>query len=181
MDAKKTKATKKQDNDGSGKAKGGLARAEALSPERRKIIAKQGAIARWGAKPLRATHRGNFQEEFGIDVECYVLDDDPKTAVVSQRGLAAALGLPAARGTTLIRFLKGGKIAAYVGTELAEKLDNPIKFLLSSTSQVTVHGYDVTILIDICKAVIRTGEDGKLAPSQAGLAKQAVCVRATAS
>jgi hypothetical protein len=155
----------------SGKARGGLARAEALSPERRSIIAKRAAIARWGDnKPLRATHRGNFQEEFGIDVECYVLDDEQKTAVISQGGIAAALGQPANRGTNLVRFLKKEKMAAYVGPELAEKLDTPLVF---QSQSATVYGHDVTILIDVCKAVIRASEDGKLAPSQAGLVKQA--------
>lgn len=153
------------------KAAGGLARAEALSPERRQVIAKRAAIARWGAKPVRATHRGNFKEEFGIEVDCYVIDDEHKTAVVSQGGLAAALGLPPNRGTNLVRFVKGEKMAAYVGAELAEKLDRPLIFQWSSAA--TVYGYDVTILIDICKAVIRADEHGKLARTQAGLVKQA--------
>ena len=55
----------------------------ALTPEQRRAIAKRGAAARWGEKPAQATHRGNFKDEFGIDVECYVLDDEHKTAVIS--------------------------------------------------------------------------------------------------
>src|SRR5688500_15749330 len=76
-----------------GKAKGGIARAEALSAEERRSIAVKAAAARWGDKPPKATHRGNFKEEFGIDVECYVLDDEQKTAVISKRGMSAAIGL----------------------------------------------------------------------------------------
>ena len=45
-----------------------------------------------GRKPVTATHRGNFKDEFGVDVECYVLGDAVKTAVISQRGMARALG-----------------------------------------------------------------------------------------
>src|SRR5256885_12946439 len=41
-----------------------------------------------------AIKKGNFQKEFGIDVDCYVLDDRAKTAVISQTGLARALDLP---------------------------------------------------------------------------------------
>ena len=68
-----------------GKAKGGYARAAALSKSEKISIARKAAMARWAAsKPLRATHRGNFKEDFGIDVDCFVLDDEQKTAVISQ-------------------------------------------------------------------------------------------------
>ncbi len=56
-------------------SKGGLARSKSLTRERLTEIAKQGALARWGYK---ATHKGNFKEDFGIDVDCYVLDDEKK-------------------------------------------------------------------------------------------------------
>ena len=73
-----------------GKAKGGLARAAALSGDDRREIAKKAAVARWG---LKATHKGNFKDDFGIDVDCYVLNDEQKTAVISQRGMGEAIGL----------------------------------------------------------------------------------------
>ena len=41
----------------SGRAKGGHARAESLSPERRSEIAKQGAAARWQIENLLADDR----------------------------------------------------------------------------------------------------------------------------
>jgi hypothetical protein len=152
------------------KARGGLARAEALTPERRQSIAQRAAAARWGAKPLRATHRGNFEQEFGFNVECYVIDDEQKTAVVSQGGIAAALGLPANRGTNFVRFLNGERMVGHATPELLEKLDNPLIF---QSQNATVYGYDVTILIDVCKAVISAGEDGRLAASQLELVRQA--------
>jgi hypothetical protein len=37
----------------------------------------------------------------------------------------------------------------------------------------TTHGYDVTILIDVCKAIVRAESDDKLLKSQANIAKQA--------
>ncbi|MDD4882189.1 MAG: P63C domain-containing protein, partial [Gallionellaceae bacterium] len=69
-------------------------------------------------------------------------------------------------------------MAGYIGPELAEKLDNPIVFqgvTLGQNSQVRfkTHGYDVTILIDVCKAIVQAEADGKLRESQAGIAKQA--------
>jgi P63C domain len=156
------------------KALGGLARAEALDPERRIEIAKRAALARWGAK---ATHKGSFKDDFGIDVDCYVLDDEQKSAVISQRGMSEALGLGGTSGAALPRFLNGEKIAPYVGRELREKLENPIIFQGlppgANMPPMVVHGYDVTILIDICKAIIKAESEGKLLKRQEHIAKQA--------
>jgi hypothetical protein len=155
---------------------GGQARADKLPPEERRAIAKKAALARWGEKPLRASHKGNFREEFGIDVECYVLEDEQRTAVVSQRGMVRALGLASDSSHALLRVLSGQKVAPYVGSELQEKLANPLVFhWLSPVSKApaTVYGYDVTILIDICKAIIAADSDGKLLARQKHIAKQA--------
>src|ERR1700730_8749035 len=78
------------DSDFTGKAKGGYARAIALSPEQKTEIAQRAAMVRWGTA-FTATHKGNFKDEFGIDVECYVLNDAQKTAVISQIGMGRAL------------------------------------------------------------------------------------------
>lgn len=160
-----------------GRSKGGLARAEALSPEQRRQIARKAAVTRWGEKPLRATHKGNFKDEFGIEVDCYVLADDQKTAVISQRGMGEAIGLGSA-GSRLPAFIRGKTISEYVGRELAEKLENPLIFQSPSAGGNSpppskVHGYDVTILIDICKAIVAAEADGKLLKSQTNIAKQA--------
>ncbi len=158
-----------------GRARGGVRRAQVLSPEERRQIAIKGATARWGEKPLQATHKGNFKEDFGIDIECYVLNDAQKTAVISQRGMGAALGIGSI-GSRLPRFIAGKAIAAFVGPELREKVENPLIFQARVGGPETltqVHGYDVTILIDLCKAVIKAEADGKLLPSQAHIARQA--------
>ena len=146
--------------------------------------------ARWekaGKEPIpKATHRGNFQKDFGIDVDCYVINDEKKTAVISQRGMAGALGLGKG-GSRLPRFLKYANIAPYIGPELSEKLQNPLVFQGDSAGQSPgsplqrIYGYDVAILIDVCKAVIRAESDGKLSESQKRVAKQAqVIVNASA-
>jgi P63C domain len=167
-----------------GRARGGVARAEALSPEQRKDIARNAAVARWGQKPLQATHKGNFQQDFGIDVECYVLNDEQKTAVISQRGMGEALGL-GRYGSRLPAFIKGEKIAPYIGRELGQKLENPIVFQSqmagANSPMTTVHGYDVTILIDVCKALLQAQSDGALLKRQDHIVKQAsIIVNASA-
>src|SRR5438067_11859019 len=91
-----------------GASKGGRARASKLSAGRRSEIARAAIQARWeraGKTPLpRATHKGNFKEDFGIDVDCYVLNDETRTAVISQRGMGEALGLGKS-GSRLPRFV----------------------------------------------------------------------------
>ncbi|NOX84301.1 MAG: hypothetical protein GXP06_15205 [Alphaproteobacteria bacterium] len=158
----------------SGRARGGAARAAALSPDKRTAIAKKAAVARWGAK---ATHKGNFQQDFGLDVECYVLDDESKTAVISQRGMGAAIGLGKSGGSRLPSFLAGERIAPYVGRELQAKLENPLRFQSPSVGAnqplSIVFGYDVTILIDVCKTIVAAENDGSLLTRQNHIAEQA--------
>lgn len=161
-----------------GRAKGGKVLAEMMTPEERKERAKKAATARWGTKPPQATHRGNFREEFGIDVDCYVIDDDQKTAVISQRGMGAALGLSQLSGSSFPRFIKSKNLGPYLGEELTQKLENPLIFQGptsggGNTPFDKIYGFDVTILIDICKAIISAAADKKMQSNQAGIVRQA--------
>ena len=118
-----------------GASKGGEARAMKLSPERRREIARAAVEARWlkaGKQPLpRATHKGSFKEEFGTDVDCYVLNDEQKTAVISQTGMGQALGL-SSRGNAFPRFLASKAMESVVGAQLREKIEQPLRFQWSS-------------------------------------------------
>lgn len=168
-----------------GAAKGGEARAKALSSEERSRIAREAVETRWrnagklrNSRDLKATHKGSFKEEFGIDVECYVLDDAHRTAVISQRGMGQALGFSTQSGGRFPRFINGKAIAPYLGPELREKLANPLIFqgppaVSGSPFIDRIFGFDVTLLIDVCKAILAAETDGKLLPNQKGLAKQA--------
>jgi len=165
-----------------GAKKGGEARAKALSAEERSRIAREAVEARWrNAGKLqtpRATHKGNFKEEFGLDVDCYVLNDEGRTAVISQRGMAQALGFSPQGGSRFPRFLSGKNIASYIGLDLRQKLTQPVIFQSPTAGSGVgptgrVFGFDVTILIDMCKAIVSAESDGKLLPNQRGIAKQA--------
>lgn len=158
---------------------GGQARAASLTREERRRIASEAAKARWAAqKPIHATHMGNFKADFGIDVDCYVLDDEQKTAVISKRGMGAALGLGHG-GRRVLDFVQGKRMADYAGRELSEKLDNPLIFksLVAGANGppqgTVVHGYDAALLIDICKAIIKADGDGHLLPRQRNIVRQA--------
>jgi hypothetical protein len=141
------------------------ARAKALTPERRKEIAERGAAARWG-KVYAAKHKGNFLDEFGIDVECYVLDDPAKTAVISQRGMGQAIGF-SRRGERFKVFVNSQTMDGYIGRDLRDKIENPLLFQTSGAAAASpvssrAIGYDATILIDVCRAIIEAKADGKL-------------------
>jgi hypothetical protein len=152
---------------------GGKARAEILPPERRSEIGLKGALARWGA---RASHRGNFKQELGLDVDCYVLEDAQKTAVISQRGMARAIGL-SPRGNALPRFLASRAMAVAAGAELQEKFEKPLKFQWGAGGAelppATINGYDAKLLIDLCNAIIAADSEKKLGARYDKVAKQA--------
>lgn len=156
------------------KAKGGKARAEALPKSERSAIAKKAAAARWG---LKASHKGNFLQDFGVDAECYVLDDQAKTAVMTQRGIAAALGLKNPGGNDFERLVGRKSLAPYVGGDLLEKIAQPIEFKWiypgAKQTEVTIRGYSADVLIDVCNAILTADAAGKLAKNQANLAMQA--------
>lgn len=169
-----------------GASKGGKARASKLSAERRSEIAQAAVQARWekaGKAPLpQASHRGNFKKEFGIDVDCYVLDDKAHTAVISQRGMGLALGLSTQSGGRFPRFISAKNISSYIGPELREKLNNPLIFRGPSPVQSgPIYGFDVTLLIDVCKAILSAETDGKLHASQEDVAKQAHLIQSASA
>jgi hypothetical protein len=162
-----------------GRQKGGVARKNALTPQELKAIAQRGAAARWG-KPMSATHKGNFKEEFGVDVECYVLNDATHTAVISQTGMGRAIGL-SSRGNALPRFLTSQAMSEALGAELTEKLKNPLIFQWGTPGALEgylpkVYGYDATILVDLCKAILRADAEGKLKSQQKEVARQAAII-----
>lgn len=153
------------------RAKGGRTAAKRMTPEQLTERARKGAMARWGAK---ATHKGSFLEHFGVDVDCYVLDDERHTAVISQRGLGQALGL-APSGSALKTLLGTKAMSQAGGLEILQKFENPIKFQYGtggsdSPPPSIVYGFDSALLIDVCNTVIAAERFGLRRP---GVANQA--------
>jgi hypothetical protein len=141
------------------------ARADSLPATRRSEIASKAAAARWG-KTYKAISSGNFLADFGIDVECHVLDDPSKTAVISQRGMGQAIGF-SKRGSRLGVFVNSKAMADYIGRDLREKIENPLVFqhgtAAAGSPVSSAHGYDATILIDLCNSILAAKADGRLA------------------
>lgn len=115
--------------------------------------------------------QGNFKNEFGIDVDCYVLNDEHKTAVISQTGMAKALGL-SSRGNAFPRFIATKAMQESVGADLRQKLNNPLSFQWGSGGAdqppTTINGFDTALLIDICQAIIAASAAKKLNTARYG-------------
>lgn len=150
-----------------GKAKGGIARAESLTKEQRSEIAKKGAAARWVSKPLKATHKGNFKDYFGVNAECYILDDQIKTPVVTKTGLAKLLGI-GELAQDIDRLLESPYMREHGDPELRVKMKKAFNFQYSGQCKniSNAHGYNITTIVDIGKALIDSRDVGSLPDSR---------------
>ena len=148
-----------------GKAKGGVARAKALTPEERKLIAKKAAAARWDENIPVATHGTNYHPlKIGdIEIPCYVLEDGRR--VLIQNGMLKGLDMSQGtagrgEGDRLAKFVSGKAISPFVNNDLYDVIKNPIKFKTPTGSMA--YGYEATILADICDAVLEARKSGKM-------------------
>jgi hypothetical protein len=154
-----------------GKAKGGIRRANVLSPERRVEIAKKAAETRWSGE-VRVNDPSIKKAIFGspekllkignVEVECYVLEDG--TRVLSGRGMQQAIGLGGeakTHGSKLRQFLSLESIKPFVNKELAMALDNPMRFMRPGRGGIPAIANEATLLIDVCEAIIRAKDAGK--------------------
>lgn len=102
-----------------------------------------------------------------LSIPCYVLEDG--TRVFSGRGIQKILGSTATSGKWLEKFVNSDEISPYLAVKktgissVLDKLSSPIKFYRPSAggSQSETYGYEVTLLIDICDAIISSSETGK--------------------
>jgi len=164
------------DTDNSGKARGGLARAQSLTADRRQEIAKEAAMARW-SEPLKLATHGSTDHPLKIgiiEIPCYVLDDG--TRVLSQRGLTGGIGMSASGGS------KAGeqRLAVFFDTlaskgtdikDLSTRIRNPIGFKPPGGGRA--YGFEATILADICDVILAARQAGHLHEQQRHLAERA--------
>lgn len=162
-----------------GKAKGGIARAKALSEHERRSIGQKGAAARWAGDLPFAVH-GSSDRPLRIgnlEIPCYVLDDDRR--VITQMGMLAALGLSQGgagrskgQGDRLSRFLTGDALFPFVSSELLNLIQEPIKFRIKvhGAGMRRAFGYEASALTKICEAVLDCRASGKLHPLQTKIA-----------
>lgn len=120
---------------------------------------------------ITATHKGILPIG-GLQLECYVLEDGRR--VFHKRGMAKALGLKSEGGNAFMKALSRKSLGSEIDKELWERIRNPIVF--NSLGSDPAHGYEAETLVDICKAVVRASEAGKLTKTQEPMANQAKAI-----
>lgn len=159
-------------------SKGGRSRAEKLSPEERREIARQGAQKRWAVlRDLPQATHGSADRPLRIgdaEIPCYVLEDGRR--LISQRGMNAALQRAESGSISrrkpvddtagnLPSFLYPSNIRSFVSNELALSATSPIDFKLPGGNAVG-HGYPAEMLPDVCSVWMQAKEASVLTPAQ---------------
>jgi hypothetical protein len=158
-----------------GRAAGGRARAEKLSPARRKQIAARAAARRWGHIPNARdaiSHEGILQIA-GQELQCYVLDDE--TRVLSRASFVRAMGRTGkVKGGRRFddefqtpAFLTADNLKPFWPSGLAEN-SAPILFTYGGQEMI---GYRAELLPDICDVFQDADRAGKLRKNQLHIAE----------
>lgn len=158
------------------RANGALKLASDMTAEQKSARARKGAAARWGDKPLKATHgSADHPLRIGeIDIPCYVLEDGRR--VLSLGGMVKALGMSigsagGGEGDRLASFASGKAISPFISNDLANRMNAPVRFQ-APTGGAPATGYEATILADLCDAVLAARKAGALRSSQEHIAHQ---------
>jgi hypothetical protein len=110
---------------------------------------------------------GNCRGEIfisGITIPCFVLKDGRR--VISDRGMTKAIGMKA-RGQGIPCLLTQQTLKDIIGGDLETAIRNPIKFIgMGSRKKNPPSGYEATILYDICQAILKANDEGKLKTEQ---------------
>jgi len=156
-----------------GRAKGGIARAEALSSKVRKEIAKKAASARWDSDTPTATHIGEL--EIGdLKLPCAVLPDG--TRVISQGGVTTAFG-PVTGGYQqrqraadeemegLPSFLVAKSLQPFISPELRNLVSSPRKYRDPRGGPIRV-GFEASLLPKVCEVWLQARDADALTKIQ---------------
>lgn len=149
----KHKTMKKNEKDLS-KAKGGHARAKALSKQERAEIAKKAADARWGKDLLQASCEGVIPS---LNLSSYVLEDE--TRVLSRISFLQALGWTGkAKGGRKYDeefqkpvFMTAETLKPFISKELSEN-SAPVHFAYKGQRMI---GYKAELLPQVCEMYLK--------------------------
>lgn len=140
------------------KAKGGFARAQALSAEQRQDIARKAAEARWDPNIPRATHTGVLTVG-SVEIPAYVLENGDR--ILSTRGIMKSLRRTwrgrKYRGTELPVFLEANNLKPFI----SDALDPVLKPVIFRTDRgAKGEGYRAELLPYVCDVYLQA-RDGK--------------------
>ena len=178
-----------------GAKKGGKARAAVLTPAERSAIATKAANARWAKQrgdPLAEEEVETYtsltqpnvarlpgervslfhgEVSFGtLSVPCHVLDDGSR--VIAQREVVKALTGQEKPSGLIGRLIGVSALAPYITED--DVTSKVIQFRLSGPGhQMVAHGYEATLLIEVCEAFLGARDDGVLSEAQMRVARRA--------
>jgi hypothetical protein len=159
------------------RAKGGLARAAALSPEERAESARRAAAARWEATIPQAKF-GSPDRPLRIgesEIHCYVLEDGRR--VLSQADFLEAIGRHRKANVRreggeeqLPAILQGKAINPFISHDIIEK-SRPIRFRMPSGGHAS--GYTAELLPAVCEVYLKAKDARVLPANQQHVARKA--------
>lgn len=94
-----------------------------------------------------------------VELPCYVLNNGMR--VFSGRGIQKALGADNSSGTWLSKFVNSKSITWNMRPGVLQQFNEPIMFKRNGAggSQSTTYGYEATLLVDLCSAIIDAYEN----------------------
>ncbi|MGB8276770.1 MAG: P63C domain-containing protein [Methylovirgula sp.] len=178
------------DQEATGKAKGGFARAQVLSAEKRKEIGRRAAAARWDKGPAPNPEMPKVLEGYsnildlaGTKLPCAVIEGpNGIQRVLSETGITQAiLGTRSGASKRLKRaalddgallplFVAPSQLNEFITNDL---IDGPLKPIDYIDGGRIVRGYDASILVAVCSVWLKARENGKLQKQQLAKAQQA--------
>jgi len=160
------------DEEITGRAKGGVARAAKLPKARKKEIAQRAAAARWRKDVPWAEYPGTLQIGEN-ELDCAVLND--RRRVLSQRSVNRALGRKhggaefrrrqSEAGGGLPIFLVSESLKPFISNELRAVVNQPIIYD-AAPGAALAHGIDASALPAVCEVWVKAYEAGALRPNQ---------------
>lgn len=177
------------ENNNSGKAKGGYARAAKLTPEERKSIAQKAARERWdGVNLPKATHPGVIKLG-DIRIPCAVLDNGKR--VLTEHGITTAILGSRSGASKRIKKMQendGAPVPLFLAPNnikslIPQKLwDGPLTPISYYDNDKIVSAYDANLLPAVCDIWLKAREIGVLQKQQYNKAQKAeILTRALAS
>jgi hypothetical protein len=173
-------------DDATGKAKGGFARAEVLTPEERQEIAKRAAAARWEKKPDMPHVLEGFKNVLniaGTTIPCAVIQDSQGIKrILSENGVTEAiLGTRSGAskrlkksaqgdGAPLPLFVAPARLSQFITKEM---LDGPLKPIDYIDGDRVVRGYEASVLGIVCDIWLQARSAGALQSQQLPKAQKA--------
>ncbi|EHF4450209.1 hypothetical protein JZS82_000927 [Salmonella enterica subsp. enterica serovar Derby] len=173
----------KESKEPTGKSKGGVARANALSAEERSAIARKAAAARWGGDgEVEIAKRSGDIVIGDLKIQCAVLEDG--TRVLSERAITKAFGGKRGGshwkrmkenpdGAYLPVFLSAKNIKPFINNELSEGLSRRRLFKINKGA-APAYGIEASLLPKICNVYLKMRDQGDaLQSSQIPISVQA--------